>query len=222
MRCRLAKHALSRHGFRTGSALTLRARARFSPALRPAVLAATLFLSNTAFAEPYATRDVGRWTVSASSDGKGCFLTRTYRGQRGTTLLFGLDVDGSNRLTLLNANWSVREKDELRLNFRFSKASFPRHRAIGLAANDKKGFVTSFGAAFPATFAASEFIHITRGDVPVEELSLDGSSAAVAELRTCVRRYRNPPAAAGSNSEERPRIPIDPFAANDVRKSKKK
>lgn len=143
----------------------------------------------------------------ASATGLG-----TYPGSRATTLLFGLDVDGSNRLTILNANWSFREKEQLRLNFRFSNGSFPRHRAVGIAAEGKKGFVTSFGAVFPSDFAASEFLHIQRGDVPVEELGLDGSGAAVAEMRKCVDRYGKTRVVGRLVKEDTGLIPIDPFA----------
>jgi hypothetical protein len=184
-------------------------------------LAATMLLGTAPAAANYATRDVGPWVVSSSSDKQGCFLTRTYPGPRATTLQFGLDVDGSHRLTILNANWSVVEKEQLTLNFRFSNASFPRHLAIGIAAEGKKGFVTSFGAAFPSTFAASDFLHIRRGDVPVEELGLDGSGAAVAEMRKCVDRYRGTRAVSLSGKEATARIPIDPFAVKTKDGSKK-
>lgn len=176
-------------------------------------LAGSLLLSTTALAQDYATRDVGPWVVAASSDRKGCFLTRTFQGERGTTLLFGLDVDDSSRLTLLNPNWSIREKEQHRLNFRLSNASFSRHPTVGIAAEGKNGFVASFGAAFPSKFAASKYLHIARADVPVEELSLEGSGAAVAELRRCVDLYRTKRATVRSRDGNTSRIPVDPFAA---------
>ena len=173
-----------------------------------------------AAAPDYATRDIGAWTVSASSDKQGCFLTRTYASPRATTLLFGLDADGTNRLTILNANWSIREREQLRLTFRLSNAAFPRHVAIGIATEGKKGFVTSFGAAFPSNFAGSTSLRIRRGDVPVEDLSLDGSGAAVAELRRCVDRHRGAQVGGGTVKEDQDRIPTDPFAARPKRDSR--
>jgi hypothetical protein len=189
--------------------------------LQLSVLAATMLVSGAPADANYPTRDVGSWVVSASSDKQGCFLTRNYQGRRATTLQFGLDVDGSHRLTILNANWSVGEKEQLRLNFRLSNAFFPRHLAIGIAAEGKKGFVTSFGAAFPGNFAASEFIHIARGDVPVDDLDLGGSGAAIAELRRCVDHYRSGRAVGPSVDEDARRIPIDPFARQSKSTSKK-
>lgn len=190
------------------------------PILAAFAAAATLLPGAQAAAADYATRDVGQWTVSASSDRQGCFLTRTYPAPRATTLLFGLDTDGSNRLTILNANWSIREKEQLKLTFRLSKASFPRHAAIGIAAEGKKGFVTSFGPTFPNSLAASTFLRVQRGDVPVEDLGLEGSGAAIAELRTCVDRYRTAGAPARSDRQKGDRIPLDPFAVKAKRESK--
>jgi hypothetical protein len=169
----------------------------------------------------YRTRDVGDWTVAASQDKKGCFLTRAYQVPGGTTLLFGLDTDGSNRLSVLNGNWSIKQKERQSLNFRLSNIAFPKHLAIGMASEEKKGFVTSFGVKFPDHFAASSFLNISRGTVPVEELSLDGSGAAVAELRKCVDLYREKPAPDVRGSERAGHIPIDPFAPDAKRKSKK-
>jgi hypothetical protein len=177
------------------------------------------FAASVATAADYATRDVGPWVVASSSDGQGCFLTRTYPSPRATTVQFGLDIDGSNRLTLLNANWSIEDRERLRLTFRFSDAAFPRHLAVGIASEGKKGFVTSFGATFPRTFATSNILHVKRGDVPVEELALDGSGAAVAELNRCVDRHRAT-ATPRPVSRDKGRIPVDPFAAKGKRDSR--
>jgi hypothetical protein len=180
-----------------------------------------LFAGTQAIAADYATRDVGAWTVAASRDGKGCFLTREYDRTGETTLLLGLEVDGTNHLTVLNANWSIKPKDRLELTFRLSKASFPKHFAVGMASGGKQGFATSFGPKFPANFAASTSLDISRGDVPVERLSLDGSGAAVAELRRCVDGQRGKPAGAARQKKSSNSIPIDPFSAGPERKSKR-
>lgn len=172
------------------------------------VFAAGLLASVPASAQDYSARDVGGWTVAASKDGKGCFLTREYAE---TTLLLGLDTDDSNHVTVLNPNWSIRPKDRVELNFRLSNGSYPRHFAVGLASDGKRGFVTTFEARFLSRFAASQFLDVHRGEVPVEKLSLVGSGAAVAELRKCVDIFRAKPAR-GERGKERSGIPRDPFA----------
>lgn len=180
-----------------------------------------------ASARDYAARDVGDWTVAASKDGKGCFLTRDYDRTGGTSLFLGLDVDGTNRLSVLNANWSIRPEDRLKLNFRLSNSSYPAHFAIGIVSEGKQGFVTSFGAKFPSYFAASKTLDISRGDVPVERLSLDGGDAALPQLLKCVDDQRAKPPMAGKagapgDAGDMPdHIPKDPFAPSPHRKSEK-
>ncbi len=189
--------------------------------LRASLVGAALLAGMPVAAREYAPRDVGAWKVAPSTDKQGCFITRTFDVARSTTLLLGLDIDGSNRLSLLNPNWSIRPKEQLKLNFRLSNAAFPRHLSVGIAADGKRGFVTSFGGSFPKVFAASTFLHVTHGDVPVEELRLDGSGAAVAELRKCVEVYRAGPVAAPRAPADDGRIPVDPFAADKKRDSRK-
>jgi hypothetical protein len=179
-----------------------------------------IFGSTHAIARDYATRDVGGWTVAASKDGKGCFLTKEYDRTGKTTLLLGLDIDGTNHLTVLNANWSIKPKDRVELNFRLSNGSYPKHFAIGMASDRKQGFVTSFDAKFPALFAASRTLDISRDDVPVERLSLDGSGAAVAELRACVDGQRGKSTGAAGEKESSDSIPKDPFSTDSERKPK--
>ena len=169
-----------------------------------------------------ASRRVGDWTVAPSKDGKGCFLTREYDRPGGTTLLLGLDIDGTNRLVVLNANWSIKPKDQLELNFRLSNSSYPAHFAVGIASDGKQGFATSFGAKFPSLFAASKILHISRGEVPVERLDLDGSDVAVSALNDCVDDQRAKPPAAADATADPDDIPKDPFAPAPKRGAKKK
>lgn len=197
---------------------------RLRPPIRPLGVAlactAGLLASGQASARDYESRDVGGWTVAASKDGKGCFLSRDY-DRSGTTALFGLDTDGANRLSVLNANWSIKPRERLKLNFRLSNSSYPAHFAVGLAADGKQGFVTSFGPKFPSYFATSKTLYVSRGDVPVERLALDGAGAAVAELKTCVDSLRNIPAPAAAGKARSDDIPKDPFARSAARESKK-
>lgn len=171
-----------------------------------------------ASARDYPLRNVGGWAIASSRDGTGCFLTKEYDGTGGTTLLLGLDLDGANRLTVLNANWSIAPQDRLALDFRLSNASFPRHAAVGIASGGKRGFVTSFGKRFPVHFATSRSLQIFRGNVPVARLILTGSGAAVAELRRCVDAQRKVQGANPPRSESSGSIPVDPFAAAASRK----
>src|SRR5205085_4084783 len=133
-----------------------------------------------ASAQNYPARTVGGWTVGASTDKNGCFLSRTYDGPGATSLFFGLDVDGSNRLSVLNANWSIKEGERRTLTFRLSNGGYSDQPVVGMASDGKRGVVTTFEPKFASYLATSKRLEIYRGDVPVAKLTLDGSGAAVA------------------------------------------
>ncbi|AHE52450.1 hypothetical protein [Sphingomonas sanxanigenens] len=204
----------------------MNAAARISPffttaRLGAAILALGFAASAPAVAQTYSAKEVGNWTVAASKDGQGCFLTRTYERAGRTTLLVGLEVDGGNHVTLLNANWSIKPKDQVKLDFRLARARYADHFAVGMEAAGKKGFVTSFDAKFLAHFAASGALDVSRGKVPVEKLALDGSAAAVKELRRCVWIHKANGLGIETGKDRADGIPADPFAADQGRKPKK-
>ncbi len=161
-----------------------------------------------AIAQGYATQQLGGWTIAASKDGSGCFISRSFDQPGGTTLLLGMDRDGSNHFSVLNENWSIRPQDRLKLTFRLTQGGYPNHQAIGIVADGKQGFVAAFDPKFPAAFAGSKALHIDRGSTPVARLPLDGSGAAVAELKQCVAAQHGQPKAAANDDG----IPRDPFA----------
>jgi hypothetical protein len=189
-----------------------RRRSRFA---RAALCGAPALLAGAAAAAPNdAARAAGEWTVTASRDGTGCFVTRTYPRRGGTTVLFGLDLDGKNRLTVLNPNWSIKPGERLKLDYAFARSRYPGHFAVGIAADGKQGFVSSFDKRFPTHFAGSDRLTITRGEVPVERIALDGSGAALAEVRRCLTTLGSATAGASADDD----IPADPFAPAPKRK----
>ena len=203
---------------RMRESLHLRYRASVRVFIPFAVLTG-VFGSVPAFGQDYALRKVGAWTVAASRDQKGCFLSRTYDGAGETTLLLGLDIDGGNHLSVLNENWSIKPKDSEKLTFRLSNGGYPKQPVVGMASGEKRGFVTNFEPKFITYFGTSRTLHIDRGAVPVEQLSLDGSGAAVAELRRCVALYKAKGATGARETGRSDKIPRDPFAPDAKRKS---
>lgn len=185
------------------------------------MLAITILASAPVAASAYLSKTIAGWTIAASADGSGCFVTRDYGAPNGTMLLLGLDIAGANRLSVLNADWSIKPKTQVVLDFRLSNGNYSKHAAVGIAANGMKGFVTDFEVRFPAHFAASDFLHIQRGEIPVAHLALAGSGAAVAELRRCVVTLRAPTPDGSAAQEPSGRIPRDPFAPEFDRKARK-
>lgn len=199
--------------------VTAKSRAIVRPAIFAFACLAGPAAGSPAAAQEYAARKLGDWTIAASKDETGCFVTRAFAGTGSTTLLLGLDIDGGHRLSVLNDNWSIRQKERLRLNFRLSNGGYADHVAVGITSGGQKGFVTSFDPKFPDYFAASRALHIYRGKVPVEQLSLDGSGAAVAELKRCVGIFKAKSAAGVRAKARSSRIPKDPFASERGRES---
>jgi hypothetical protein len=185
------------------------------------LLSAGLFTSLPAVAGAQSARTVGDWTLTPSADQSGCFLSRQYDGVGATTLLLGLDRDGTNRLTVLNDNWSIEPQERLKLDFRLTNGGYVGQVAIGLASDGKRGFVTTFDAKFPAYFATSAALQIARGKVPVEQLSLAGSGAAVAQLRKCVASLRLGAGSEAAAPKPSRRIPKDPFSPDQTRRDKR-
>jgi len=160
----------------------------------------------------FGARRSGAWTLAPSNDAPGCFLTRTYQGDGGTMLLFGMDADGKNRLSVLNANWSIRPKDRLALDFRLSGRRYAKQFAVGIESDGKQGFVTAFAPKFATEFATSRFLNIDRGDVPVARLTLDGSGPAIADLKRCIAAVATKRATKAPADARAAPVPKDPFS----------
>lgn len=188
--------------------------------LYPLAVVVGLLVGPPVAAQAYPARAIGVWTLAESADERGCFLSRQYDGVGETTLMMGLDVDGSNHLSVLNDNWSIKPNERLKLNFRLSKGGYAAQESIGLASNGKKGFVTAFEPKFLIHFATSEALHISRGDVPVEQLNLAGSGVAVAELRRCVDAHRTTVGSGKKDAKPARAIPKDPFASSAKQRRK--
>lgn len=181
-------------------------------------VAAALLMAAPAAAQDYPARQIGDWTIAPSKDGSGCFISREFARPGRTSILLGVGRDGTNHFSVLNENWSIRPQDRLKITYRLSQGGYPNHAAIGIVADGKQGFVAAFDADFPAAFAGSKALHIDRGDTPVERLPLDGSGAAVAELKRCVDAQHGPTGAEAGDDG----IPRDPFAPGGKRKGKRR
>ncbi len=178
-------------------------------------------LAAQASPDAYAVRSLGDWTLAPSSDAPGCFMTRDYAGAGGTTLLFGLDADGQNHLSVLNDNWSIKPKERLTLDFRLSNGRYLKQTAIGMTSDRKRGFVTRLPTKFTADLATSKFLNIDRGDIPVARLTLDGSAPAITELKRCIAAVSAPPSAATAGGNDDQTVPKDPFSRGSNKRSHK-
>ncbi|MHA6720618.1 hypothetical protein ACX40Y_14355 [Sphingomonas sp. RS6] len=181
--------------------------------LRRLAACAAFCLALPAAAQGAAKKRVGDWQVLPSKDRQGCFATRDYPGEGRTLLLLGIDLKGDNRLSVLNDNWSIEPNERLNLSFTLGDARYPDHVAIGIASAGKPGFAAGFDARFPNRMAAARSLDIDRSSVPVARLTMDGSAAAIAELRRCLDALRSNPSA--EDQDDANGVPKDPFARNE-------
>ena len=167
-------------------------------------------------AAEYRAREVAGWTVAETSDGTACLMGMDYEGEGSTRLILSLDPQGSNRLIVSNLNWSTKEDEELELDYALSSGTYEKHPTIGMRSDGRGGLVTGFEKPFPEYFAQSRYLHIRRDGTLVDRLSLDGSGAAMVELRRCVAGIR---ARAAAEAREKARwadIPADPFKTDQA------
>lgn len=153
----------------------------------------------------------GGWDLGEAET--ACGMMMDYEGEGETTLIVLLGVDGEVGLTLTNYNWSTEEGRVYEdFAYHLSDASYSGGKALGVKADYKKGVVTRFSGEFLKSLAASPYLHIYRGETLVDQLSLKGSSAALAVVRRCVATVAAERAAAQREKDRFSHIPKDPFA----------
>lgn len=140
-------------------------------------------------------------------------MTDTYQGHGSTQLTLLLRPDGTSVLGVSNYNWSTVERQSYELSYIVNGREFSGGQSIGYRDGLRKGFVTGMPAAFLDHFAAGSGLRIYNGETLVDDLSLDGTAAAVATLRRCVAVVRAELAAAERERQRLQHIPRDPFAA---------
>lgn len=173
---------------------------------------ALIMLPTVAVAADYRTREVGGWEVGEGSD-DSCYIAMEYEGEGETTVVLSLDLDNQPYLLVSNYNWSIKDKDEFKLNYELSNGAYTDHPAIGSKSGIRGGFITIFEDRFPEYFAQSTYLHITRDGAFVDKLSLKGTGVAVAELRKCLAIVKTRAEAEAREKARFSDIPKDPFAA---------
>jgi hypothetical protein len=181
------------------------------------VLVSALTVGGPLRAAEYRAREIAGWTVSETSDGTACLMGMDYEGEGATRLILSLDPKGENRLIVSNLNWSTKEDEELELEYALSNGTYEKHPTIGMRSEGRGGLVTGFEKPFPDYFAQSRYLHIRRDGTLVDRLSLDGSGAAVTELRRCVAVVRSRAAVEAREKARWADIPTDPFKADSAK-----
>jgi TonB family protein len=174
-----------------------------------ALLAASLL----ALPSPVAARDwpdAGGWSISQIEH--ACGLSMEYEGPGETNLHVVLGTDGIVILGVTNTGWSAKEGEEYELRFVLDGVEYSGGKAKGTSLGLRPGFLTGMKPDFLKHFAAGRTLFIYKGDVLVDQLSLAGTTAALAEARLCLATVRAEEAAEARERARWAHINSDPFA----------
>lgn len=161
--------------------------------------------------------DVGGKPSSRDEKG-GCIATFEYEGPGSTKTTLFRTLEGDRQdlvfLTVVNYEWSAKEKQTYKLEYAFEGGVYERD-AFGVV-NDSiyKGFMTAFPAdEFLKIYSKSPWFHIYMGDTVVDRLSLKGSTAGVALFNRCWSWVLSTERTANAERKKFEGIPRDPFAS---------
>jgi hypothetical protein len=162
--------------------------------------------------------DTAGWTIGQGDD--FCFMAMEYEGSGESELLLGFNLDRSVLLILSNYNWSaeVDKRYELKTVVNEYQYSGP---AVGRRGDDgRRGFAAAYEPEFRDDLAAGQNLKFYLGDTLIDQLSLKGSSAALAVVDRCLAQLKREKDAAEAERRRLEHIPKDPFAAAPVEPSR--
>lgn len=160
--------------------------------------------------KPYHPREVAGWNVGPAEDEYGsCLMYMDYEGVPSTRLALLIDKFGNPSLMISNRDWTVRKDEKYKIDYEFSFGSYIEHPTLGW---EDGSLYTKFGKVFVDQFSRSNYLNIYRDNVVVDQLSLRGSGAAVAETRRCVAHIQREADAINRERRKFEHIPSNPFA----------
>jgi hypothetical protein len=156
-------------------------------------------------------REVGGWDVGRTGD--TCVMTMEYEGEGSTELTLIIRNDAADTyLFVSNYRWSAKADERYELKYYLGERVYTLP-SVGIEDGAiRKGFATMASADFLSEFAKASGLTIARGDVLVDDLSLDGSAAALGVLERCRRELARDLEQQRRDREALAHIPVDPFA----------
>lgn len=146
-----------------------------------------------------------------------CGMMMDYDGKGSTQLLIGKNLDGSATVIVTNYGWSAQKGEKYDLSFHLDQHVFGPGKALGTGESyERKGFIARFGTDFFPALASASGFKAYLGETVVDNLSLRGSSAALAKVDQCLASVRAVTAAAERERQRFAYIPDDPFAGKST------
>ena len=166
-------------------------------------------LTQTAFASDFVGKR-GGWEVYRSED--GCSMGMEFEGPGDTELTLLKFTDATFGLLITNSNWSSKEGAEYDIRYVLNGMEFSGGKARGISVSYRKGFAGFFPSSFERHLAAGDSLHIYMGEQRIDQLSLSGTTVALALVNQCLNGVRAIKAAEAREKARWEHLPKDPFA----------
>lgn len=177
------------------------------------------FLIGVALSTPAKAREwpkTAGWDIVQSES--SCAIFEEYEGKGETNLLIVLNVDGSAGAMMTNYGWSAADDENYELSWIVNGSVYTGPAfGIGKRYETRKGFGGKFRAEFIDDIAKGSSLLVQRGDIVVDQLSLDGSGAAIAMAKRCLAVVKAEIAAAERERQRFAHIADDPFAGEPTK-----
>jgi len=145
---------------------------------------------------------VGGWQITKYPEDGECSLSTIYEGNGATfiDIRYNPGTD-SARFFISNKQWkSLQHKQKINISLDFGGGNlWSEVTATAIVDDDVMGLVAKFdGRDFLTDLSVGKYLHINKGDVYIDKLSLTGSAQAVIATMKCA-------------SSMNKGIPVDPF-----------
>lgn len=178
----------------------------------PATLIAALTL--TPMQDGRILRTVGGFDIVQFSE--SCEISTRYEfAGRSAVTLFVVRNEHGYSFGITSWDWSNREGEDYALQFRFDDRWFEAE-AVGIRNDNGKGIQIGISGDALTSFREARGVLVASGETVITNLSLSGSSAAVAALDQCWGPVNRRMAAERREIDRFTYIPRDPFSASEA------
>lgn len=137
-----------------------------------------------------------------------------YEGPGSTKLTLLKKIDGELTLVVTNHNWSAKKGTRYEVDLLLNGKGYGGGAALGYEDGIYKGFLLGVEQAFEADFASGRSLHVYLGETRIDQLSLAGTTVALASVNRCLDLLREEMAAETRERQRWQHLPADPFKDN--------
>ena len=173
-----------------------------------AAIAALALLIGTPASAGVVIDEVQGWSI-IKEDG-GCSIQMEYEGPGSTRLTFGKTEEHGIGVMVMNYNWSAKDREKYETHFALDGTVYSG-TAVGTSDSIWKGFLILMEDDFEQHLSRGTTLHVYLEDTRIDQLSLDGSAAAIASMNRCYARVMRERAAERAEKRKWEHLPQDPF-----------